>query len=135
MKRPVKTLFAELRAWFFLLRFRREWARQVRMPWPVPPIEQGHTWGPEDADTLNLFLRGPNGSRVMAMLRRHEYDTAVMAVNNAHPQGRDYACGYASGFRSCAAAIITLSAAQTVSEQIADEDRQGEDSVGARYAP
>jgi len=135
MKRTVKTFFAALCAWYAVLLFRREWSRQVRMPWPVPPADPGEPWGPEDAAILNLFLRGPNGSRVLAMLRRHEYDTAVMAVNNAHPQGRDYACGYASGFRSCAAAIITLSAAQTVSEQIADEDRQGEDSVGARYAP
>lgn len=134
MKRALKTLFAALCAWYAVLQFRREWARQVRMPWPVPPDGQDEPWTPEDAATLNLFLRGPNGSRVMAMLRRHEYDTAVMAVNNSHPQGRDYACGYASGFRSCAAAIITLSAAQTVSEQSADGDLKDEDSIGARYA-
>ena len=130
-----RLLITALQLWIAVWTWRRQWARQVSMPWPIFPDRPQHElWQEDDAATLRLFLTGPTGSRLVQALQRMEYDTAVSAALHAQPQGRDYAAGYAAGSRCMAAYIMTLSAARPEAEQSAD-DAQGEAALRARYAP
>lgn len=133
--KTLRRLITALQLWIAVASWRREWARQVSMPWPIFPDRPRHEiWQDDDAATLRLFLTGPTGSRLVQALQRMEYDTAVAAALQAQPQGRDYAAGYAAGSRCMAAYMMTLSAARPEAEQSAD-DAQGEAALRARYAP
>lgn len=105
------------------------------MPWPVPPpLPEGEEWTNEDAAAVEHFFRSPAGARALQSLQRLEYDNYTAACNQRQPGGtHDYAAGYAAGFRSCAAYLITLSAGRTASDQPAD-DSSSEAAFRDRYS-
>lgn len=134
--KTLRRLIQSLHLWLAVWRWRREWARQVAMPWPIlPDGALGSLWQNDDAATLRAWFATPTGLRLVQALQRMEYDTAISAALRAQPQGRDYAAGYAAGSRCMAAYIMTLSAARPEAEQTADDADQGEASLRARYAP
>lgn len=133
--KTLRRLIQSLRLWLAFWRWRREWARQVAMPWPILPDATSAIWALDDAAALRVWFATPTGLRLVQALQRMEYDTAVSAALHAQPQGRDYAAGYAAGSRCMAAYIMTLSAARPEAEQSADDADQGEASIRARYAP
>lgn len=135
MKARFAQWIAFLTAQVILWRWRQEWARQVRMPWPVFPTAAGqNVFANDDAAHLRAFLGGAPGQRLVQALQRMEYDCAISSALRAQPEGRDYAAGYAAGSRCMAAYFLTLSAARPEAEQTAD-DSQGEAALRARYSP
>lgn len=135
MRQRVTRGLRAIRAWCATQAWRRTWMQQVVMPWPVPPpLPEGEEWTKEDAAAVERFWRTPAGARALQALQRLEYDNYTAACNQRQPgTTRDYAAGYASGFRSCAAYLITLSAGRTESDQSAD-DSSSEAAIRDRYS-
>ncbi|MBS0229449.1 MAG: hypothetical protein JSS23_12260 [Proteobacteria bacterium] len=138
MKRMISRLRqgpAGVRAWYGFWRWRRAWARQVAMPWPVPPqLPEGEQWTNADAAVVDAFFRTDTGRRALQSLQRMEYDTALQACTARQPgTTREYAAGYACGFRCCAAYLMTLSAERTDSAQPVEGD-SSEAAIRDRYS-
>lgn len=127
-------MITRLKRWLALWRWRREFAAQVDMPWPVPPDDRPEP-SVDDAAALRAFLQGPVGTRLVEALRRMEYDCALAAAIRPQPQGRNYAAGFAAGSRNMAAYFLTLSVARPADEQNADDADDGVESLRARYTP
>lgn len=126
-------LLKAIRGWCQLWRWRREWTRQVAMPWPVPPpVGPGEEWTNEDAQRLAAFFGSGSGASALRMLQRLEWDNYAAACNQEQ-RSREYAAGYASGFRCCAAFLMTLSAERSATAQTAEPAAEDDAAFRARF--
>lgn len=127
----MKRVLTLIREWIHLWRWRRDWAKQAAMPWPVPPAGD-EEWTNEDAQRLVAFLKSDSGALALRMLQRLEYDNYSAACNQEQ-RSREYAAGYASGFRCCAAFLVTLSVERSETAQITDPAAEDDAAFRARF--
>ena len=122
-----------LRRFISSLAFAYRWHRTTHGTWPLPTA--GEPWANTDEKTLQGFLASETGRRLVHALHGAEHRCTTHAVMHTAAQARDYACGYAAGFRSAVAYTLTLSAPPAASAGPEPSIAEGADELLARLAP
>jgi hypothetical protein len=86
-------------------------------------------WGPQDQDILKSFLKSETGKRLAGRLRA----TSLLMNHRAVMSGRQWKCGYASGYMGALADLDLLTQLSDISEpseaEKHDESPRAEDLV------
>lgn len=101
-------IVAVLAAWLNHLLFVRGWHKRFHASPIVPPHELP-PFGPDERRALRDWFQSDAGVALIHHMRSAEVDCAVHAVTAKSDDSRDYLAGYAAGFRSAFAHLLTLS--------------------------
>ena len=83
---------------------------------PAPAPEDPPEWTADDRGRLLQFLQGETGRKALLTLRWQEEHTKADACAS-HQKRRDWAAGYAVGYRAALGSLIVLTAAAPTPQQ------------------